>query len=313
MMRTIGWLSAVLIGFFVATGCGQILDDDSSPDGETSETGMSLSVDINAGTDVAGFYYAIRECGDRPIVAEGRKALEDLVLPGMIPKFENEPFDANSRHLFSDFFTVLPAGCYDVAIQPLTDRDTPSEQCDIASAQGVDVLEGATTEILLVSQCKGPEIGALDVVAALNHPPVIRSVKFEKFNHECDKIKICATASDPDNDLIQFNWKKTDGPKLVKGIRVIGEKPCVGWYCEYLKWKHKIVYEGKGTECIKLQLGTAGDYEFKVTVRDLGWDGNKMVPFDNSWDSLSFPVYAAENPDIKCPPKKKYPFGDVRY
>ena len=266
---------------------------------------MALSIDINGETDVVGFAYTIRECGDRPVVAEGVKNLEDLVLPGMIPTFDNAPFDENSRHLFSDFFTVLPAGCYDVEVEPINKQGVASEQCGVASADDVYVKDGKTTEILLVSQCEGPETGALDVVAALNHAPRINAIKFSKFNRECDKIEICATASDPDNDPIYFEWQQLAGPELVKGITVKGQEKCKGWYCDYLKYTYPNVYDGHGTECVKLQLGEAGDYEFEVSVYDLQWDGRKMVPFEDSSAHLSFPIYGAENPDIKCPPKKK--------
>ncbi len=312
-MKRLGLLAAVIFGFVICTGCSQVLDDESSP--EPEETGLGLSVDFQGNTDVAGFEYAIYECGERSVVAGGIKDLEDLVLPGMIPGFEDMPFDARSRHLFSDFFTVLDAGCYDVEVEPVDKYGAAVEECSPASESNVEVLDGQTTEILLISQCTGPEKGALDVVAALNHPPELSSIKFSKFNRECERVKICASASDPDTDPIRFSWNQVAGPKLMEGISLISEKDdsCDAWYCDYLKEPTPDVYhQGEGRECIEFKLGKAGDYAFSLVVEDLKWDRdtNKMVPFDDSSASLLFPVYAADDPNSTCSPPKKGVYMD---
>lgn len=317
-MNTRRWICGLALGCMVVTGCAEGIDEDGPTPEEVESTGLALSVDFQGDTDVTGFDYEVRRCGHHKMAANGSVALEDLVLPGMIPDFEKEPFDPMSRHLFSDYFTMLEAGCYDVKVHPVTKKGVLSEQCGTASANGVEVAHGHTTEILLISQCEGPERGALDVIAALNNPPRINSVQFSKFNQACDQVKVCATATDPDQDPMRFSWKQTAGPKLASPIQVVGAKepkPCKKWYCKYLKnnegnQANDLHHGGQATECITMRLGKAGAYEFKLKVQDLYWAGDKMRPFDDSKATLSFPVYAGEADGYSyCKPKKGY-YGD---
>ena len=317
-MRKYGWL-AVVAGLFVWSGCAELIDDDDGPDDgeEVQESDMELTVDIKGGTDVAGFKFTISECGGA-VVKQEVKSLEDMVMPGMIPEFENAPFDETSEHLFADYYTMLPAGCYDIIVQPISKKMNKadyeySKDCSAASAKNVEVKKDKTTEILLVSQCKGPERGGLDVIAALNHAPVLKELKFQKFNQECDKVKICATAYDPDGDPIEFEWKQLKGPKLSTPIhvkdtkRAICDGTCtIDEYEDYIKAGHK-----KVTQCADLKLGKTGDYKFKLSVFDLYWDDGQLVRFEDSKASLTFPVYALDNPEVECKPDKKgYSSGD---
>lgn len=312
MMSNFRWFAALVIGLVAAIGCGETIDDDPSPDDATERTGVALTVDFHGGTDVAGFEYQIRECGEERAVKSAIVDLEDLVLPGMIPNFDNDPFDERSRHLFSDYFTVLPAGCYDIEVHPVDDHGERSEQCSAASASGVNVEPKKTTELLLISQCEGEDRGAIDVVAAMNHPPRIASLHFPKFRLECEKIEICATATDPDGDPLELEWTQVDGPPLKKEIQIgdAHKKPCE--MCDYLNKEvpqrdeyEGIHFGGEAEECIALTLGRAGDYEFRVAAYDLYWDGDQLARFDDSSAGLTFPVYAGEKSSAKCPEKEK--------
>lgn len=301
-----------VFGLAVGVGCADVDDEDPSPD-DTDETQLGLTVDFVGDTDVAGFDYTIAECSDQEgiddskIVKQQSKDLEDLSLPGMIPEFDNDPFDEDSTHLFADYYTSLPAGCYDVEVQPITKSGEPSDDCDAALDEGVHVEEGKTTEALLISQCDGADRGGLDVVAALNHPPKIHELKFSKFNHECDRVKICATASDPDGDPVEFEWKQIGGPDLVEEMTPKGDKSIscdsescqFGEYDDYIRSGHQ-----KVDSCVEMKLGEAGDYKFKLGVYDLYWEDDKLVRFPDSSATMTFPVYAASKPDIKCPPKE---------
>ncbi len=140
------------------------------------------------------------------------------------------------------------------------------------------------------------------MVAALNHPPELEDLKFDKFNHECDKVKICATASDPDGDPLEFEWMQTDGPKLVEEISPVAPKyPYCEDSCDDVD-DHK-TSDGAITRCIEMTLGEAGVYKFRLGVHDLYWTDGRLVRFPDSSATMKFPVYAAEKADRKCPPK----------
>src|SRR5688500_16066359 len=100
-------------------------------------------------------------------------------------------------------------GCYDVIATPMTEGGVPSARCDAAWEKKVEVVEGETTEILLINQCHGKDPGALDAIATLNHEPEIGDVSFEesKFIACGDTQVVCATVTDPDNDPLEFVWE----------------------------------------------------------------------------------------------------------
>lgn len=317
-MRKYGWL-AVMAGLFVFTGCAELADDEDAPGDDSDESGVALTVDTKGGTDVAGFKFLISECGGGVVKSE-LKDLEDLVMPGMIPEFDNDPFDSDSEHLFADYYTMLAEGCYDIHVQPVTKESTKadytnSQDCSAAEATNVEIKKDKTAEILLVSQCDGPDKGGLDVVAGLNHAPVLKKIEFEKFNQECDEVKICATGYDPDGDPIEFDWKQVAGPDLIEDIYVKEDKRAIcDGQCSYDDDDDYIDGgDDKVTQCANLRLGEAGDYEFKVSLFDLYWDGDELSRFEDSKASLKFPVYAVENSEITCPPENgefPYPTSD---
>ncbi len=244
----------------VATGCTDTSSDTVQTDsGAYGSRGLALTTDFLGGTDVAGMRYKIEKCGGGEVLSADHD-LEDLQLPGGIWAFENKPFDEDSQHIFADHFVMLPAGCYDVKVTPLTKYGKPSKDCASAYAQDVTVVDQLTTEILLVSQCQGPERGALDVVGALNHPPVIMSLKYgdSKFM-TCDEngkteTVFCAKASDPDSDPLEFEWSQVGGPPVKYGPSVISHETGDGWEKECVK--------------VKLPYGS-GAYEFMLKVYDM--------------------------------------------
>lgn len=282
------------LGLLGLAGCG-FSAPDSEPSGTAEElgsTGLALSIDYKGDSDVAGFRYRIETCeGD--LVVKKDKDLEDLSLPGMIPAFENAPFDARSSHLFSDHFMVLPAGCYNVRVKPITKSGDVSQDCSAAQADGVEVHKGLTTEILLVSQCKGPKRGGLDVIAALNHPPVLKTLKYDpsKFVFECEETVVCATAYDPDGDPLEFVWERLDD-SYVHSFEVLEPRHVEGKYV---------------TECIKFVPLWYGSYDIKVTVYDLFFDSEtkKYIRAEDyvskeSHASLVFPIHTNWDIEHEC-------------
>ncbi len=269
---------------------------------ETRSTGVALTMDTLGDTNVYGIRFQIAKCENpnENIVFNQIKDLEDLMSPGMIPEFVNRPLDENSAHLFSDYFVVLDAGCYHIAATPVDENGTSCTECSQAFARNVQVYDGLTTEILLISQCNGPERGALDVVGALNHPPVVEGLTYapSKFVYECEETIICATASDPDNDPIEFVWKKTGGKKLHGGI----DNAIIDRYFV----KSRTEENGHVTECLHIAPLWNGDYQFEVSVYDqFHLDNGDLVRAEDfvgkdSHAKLAFPLYANWDIEMQC-------------
>ncbi len=290
LLFTLGLVTAI-----AAVGCSDTSDDGAVGAGDYGARGLALTTDFLGNTDVAGMRYEVSECGGG-LVHTADRQLEDLLLPGMIPEFVNRPFDEESEHIFADNFVMLPAGCYDVKIIPITIDGYASEDCASASATGVMVLDQLTTEILLVSQCRGPERGALDVVGALNHPPVIESLEYNpsKFitcsdSNRRPEVKLCAKAYDPDSDPLKFVWTQVSGEPVYSGPTVVSNEIENGWQMQCVK--------------IKVPYGSSS-YEFELTVYDMFHEGNDLItaeawfglhgyPMTDSHAKLRFPLHVS--------------------
>ena len=148
----------IVVAGWLAAGCGQDGTDRDMPEHEPQDTGIALAIDFQDDTDVTGFYFQVQECGGE-VVVEETKSIEDLVVPGGIPEFVGRPFDGDSRYLVADSFTTLEPGCYDVEVTPVSADEAPSQDCPTAQATEVFVIDGETTEIVMVSQCDGIKAG----------------------------------------------------------------------------------------------------------------------------------------------------------
>jgi hypothetical protein len=300
-LRALPLVGSLALGMLSA--CGPI--DPHEEPGLEGRTGLKLTMRLDDKTDVAGMRYEItrRSCqGERftPHVVRADRPLEEIRLPGGIPDLIGNPFDGNSSHVFADFFTVLPAGCYDVSTQPLTAQGTPSQDCSPASTWNVYIADGQTTETLLINQCWGEGRGAIDVISALNHPPELVSVTFErsKFVYQCENQVVCATMRDPDGDPLEFTWAQVGGPALLRGPEVLSTTRND---------------DGSVTQCVLAVAQTPARYELKVVAYDLMHDRATGQPiriqdflFRNgnlfpSNDSLTFPFYAADAGLNYCP------------
>lgn len=252
-------------------------DDES---GESAETGISLIVDYDDKNDVVGIRYDIKHvpCANSKenfdpywVIKDKDKALKDLTLPGGISTFINRPLAEDSSHQFGDFLTLLKPGCYDIYVQPMKKLGTHDSPAEISkdcptkvSKKGVRVVKGKTTEVLLISQCKGGKKGALDIVAALNHPPKIIDLDYKsthrlkcKYGAEEVEVKVCARAVDKDGDPMNFYWGQKWGPEL-------GDDQPVLNYSEH--------YKNKKKECVTYTLPGPQEgqitYMFKLSVFD---------------------------------------------
>ncbi|MFB6351583.1 MAG: hypothetical protein ABEN55_23845, partial [Bradymonadaceae bacterium] len=235
-------------------------------------------------TDVAGFRFDIDTCAGDDVVSS-EKNLEDMRLPGGISKFENAPLDADSEHFFADNFELLDAGCYDVTATPVTDTGQNSQQCQPAHAENVQVEDGQTTEIFLISQCEGVERGGLDVISSINHPPAIESMDFQKFTQQCRQSTVCATFSDPDDDPIDVRWEPVGDAEFV-GQPTINTRQTA---------------EGRTVSCVTAIPANPGTVEFDVTAFDLAGNGERMESkstVEQSRDSLRFPLHVGDVPEL---------------
>ena len=288
---------------FALVGCVGAHEKSGAEKYQTGETGLAISTAANAGdkTDVALMKYSI----DRIACEDGEKIdalnrtitvrLENMMLPGGIEAFQNSPLDKNSAHPFADHFEVVPAGCYNITAIPLDKNGDNSTDCAAAFAKGVKVLDGDTTEVFLISQCKGTAVGAVDTTVALNQPPTLLNLTYHpsKFISAGDKDIICVTAEDPNGDPVVFSWAQASGsacdtPRVLTSQR-----------------------EGNNTtECAQISPMNAGSYAFEVKIYDMLRDeNNNLVPFEqwlrdhgypnDSHDSLRFPLYvgAAQSPN----------------
>jgi len=282
-------------------GCIGAHEGSGTEGSRTGETGLSIAAAANIGdtADVVLMQYSI----DRIACEDGAKIdplnrtitvrVENMLLPGGIPAFENSPLDKSSAHPFADHFEVVPAGCYNITATPLTEDGDHSADCAAARAQGVQVKDGETTEVYLISQCKGTAVGALDTTVALNRPPTIERLNYNpsKFINTGDTEVICVTASDPNGDPVEFTWAQV-------GVAV-SDTPVV------------IASQRNGnstTECVELVPTAPGTFWFEVKIYDLlHEENNDLIAYEqwlrvhgypnDSHDLLRFPLYVAQQID----------------
>ena len=270
----------------------------------------ALTADLDGDTDVAGvrIWLTATSCADEPFEPAryvNEVDFEDMRLSGNTDGFEGSPFDPSSGHIFADNFEVVRAGCYDILAQPIDVDGQPSQDCAPAQSDRVEVFDGLTTEVALISQCKGEEYGSIDTVVALNHPPVIVDLTYDpsKFVFECERTIICATFEDPDGDPMEFVWSPNNQPAnrdrrlpIFDGLEVI----------------QRFEDGDQTTECVAIAASGSGTYELIVKAYDLGFDhlGRQVRmetlltrqedPFRESRDQLIFPVHVRLNIEMFC-------------
>ena len=300
-MKAIRYISLFSVGAAALAGCAEVPDDSTAFDSHNLE----LTFDTLADTDVGGFHFTATEvdCATGlPVVpaniVTASEDLEDMYFPGAGSIFEDAPYDADSQHLFSDHFFWLPEGCYDILVQPVTADGEISEDCASASLSGVSVTDGATTEVVLISQCEGDLGGGLDVVATINHPPQIVGLTYDPSKFICeDTTTVCITSWDPDGDPLESALRISDGVTVVWTSTSTSDEGLTEW-------------------CYELAFDGPGDYNIGFTVNDMGYDadGNPVTIASllaaqgdpsSSNDFISFPVHVLAEDDCisfcECP------------
>ena len=243
------WLGALTL---LALGC--------APEASRGDPTASVQLSLLATPrhDVRRFELRVVQGGDcstGTVVGAETLELEEETLPPALGGGDNHPF---AEELF-----VLEPGAYVACAAPLTASGAPSAVCAPASAR-VEAVAGTTAEILLVSQCVGDESGGVDVIAALNDPPVIEDVAVSPsaYLRLCESASITVTASDVDGDPLSYSWLIEDAPAGASA-RVLAS-----------------------AEEARFGTDTAGDYRLSVTVSDV----------HGARRSLSFPLHALDEP-----------------
>lgn len=296
-----------VVALIFATGlsaCGSVGDEGSDAPAETAD--MALNVDLKGDTDVAGFKFILerykKNCSDSDELDPTKKtsafeSLEELYLPGGNPDWEKNPYDPNSEHHFSDhLFTVKP-GCYRIIAKPVKADKTKSDDCSEANLEDEQIAAGTYNEFHLISQCQGRARSTVDVVASLNHPPVIKKVDLQKFTCAGAGVHVCVTATDPDNDPLRITFKRMDQNNTLTTMN----NSMPGITLEDQTYDPSTM---KTRRCATIQApsSTDGTEWYKAVVKDLAWDGNQKVPIEellqqqDSGDTEShatakFPVY----------------------
>lgn len=198
-------ISFLLFASWGAAGC-----DQAAPSDVTGSVSAALASE-SVGHDVAKVDFRVVKGDD---TCEG-KAIASRIVP-----LESESLPTNmlpsgggNSHRFADGLFVLAPGSYRICATPLKSDGTKSAECGQASGLAT-VMAKATTEIVLVSQCKGTPNGAVDGVVVLNDPPLITDLVIgpSKFIGFCEDATIDVAASDPNGDAITFAWSITSSP-----------------------------------------------------------------------------------------------------
>lgn len=202
-------------------------------------------------------------------------------MPGdLVPAAADAGLDPASAYHFADAFWAVPAGCYDVSLTALDADSQPAAACSGATLPGVVVEDGATSEVVLVSECQlgNDPVGGLDVVGSLelNRPPQIledgETFWPSKFDNGCHGVEVCVAASDPDGDPLVWEWEQIGGGRLF-------DRPVV---------LRTDTVDGHERQCVGIVAAEVGTFSFRVTV----WDLHEGVLDPESRDELEFPLYA---------------------
>ena len=243
-------------------GGGCAVSASGSSDAPVGVSAARLSVDLAAllaTTDVTALRFTATRvsCSGEATSSEvvtSDAAIEDLALPVMNPELSGKPLAPDSNHVFADKLVELEPGCYDISLNPLAAGGGPSSKCAQAKASHVQIFPEATTEIVLVSQCQNPAEGAGDFATALNEPPSLSDLANPRFVDRCQPARVCITASDPDQDPIEFVWSASANSNAHLATPVVNSTTTLS--------------PGVIQQCVSVVAEAVGTYQLTVSAYD---------------------------------------------
>lgn len=125
---------------------------------------------------------------------------------------------------------VLPEGEVLVCATPLA-GESASAACSPTSAVA-RVVSGETSEVSLVSQCTGADVGVLEATVAFNTAPLLDGMTLDPGDDitTCESTQVSVTASDADGDALAFAWSATGGRLRSEGASATFSAAVAGDY-----------------------------------------------------------------------------------
>lgn len=255
MMSLILMLAAC--DFDGADGLGPAADD----------TALRSRVAVDLDTDVQGVALTATQvdCVTGTALPDGEVHNSGGDLLGMrLGDFELglDPLAPESDHDFADVFVTVSAGCYTVVAEPLDDNGDPSADCSTAVSDGiVTVVDGQTTEVLLLSTCDGQATGGLDSIIAFNEEPTVSDFTYDpsKFTDVCAApVTVCAEVTDPNMDPVELTWDVGTASHTVLSHTQVDDLI---------------------TECVEITPADDVDFDIQIAAYDLLDDGTRIEDY----------------------------------
>ncbi|MFV8755266.1 hypothetical protein ACNOYE_32350 [Nannocystaceae bacterium ST9] len=227
------------------TACTQDTEQDD-------EIGLRVSAAVQVLPEIAGVEFRLTPAMCRP----GDVVPEDDFVYGiditMMAMPDGSKFDAADDYdasMIAESFMAVPAGCYTFIATPIGADDQPLANCT-TEPRDVVVSEGVAADLDLVIECGDDPREQAEV----NQPPTIDSFVIAEPVSACEATRICATASDPDFDMLDFTWD----------LSSLGISPTATAVVS-----HRIDENRAVTQCIVVQARESGSYDIGLTVHDV--------------------------------------------
>jgi hypothetical protein len=161
--------------------------------------------------------------------------------------------DQQSHWLAETRFIDVVPGCYDVIAAPLDVRGEPLASCHGPSIPlDVEVYTSMVVDLPII--CGEAPREQLDG----NVAPSVEALTVEPEISACDIAKVCATASDADDDMLVFEWSR---PRRLEPGTSTASWPTVV--------EHHVNSDRSVTQCIRVQAHDPDVYDIRVRVYDV--------------------------------------------
>lgn len=200
----------------------------------------------------------------------------------------DDPLSQGSVHVIGQVTVPLEPGCYAAQAFPKREDDQgtvlPSQDCLPSFVDSFYVAPREISELTMISNCPAEGISGGDVAIAGNRSPTLAIVAGTTTVAQCDTLRVCVEASDPDGDPLEFVW---DGVGIIDATPVFNELSDTGVW----------------TSCADLRSTVAGQPRVHVDVYDLLDNGSRVQDHPSvlgpSSDHLAIPLHVTHS-DANC-------------